>query len=405
MNPSSSDPIPEVLLGKRRIARDEPVFIIAEVGTSHMGDLSRARELIDAAAESGADCVKFQWVIADEIVHPGAGSIQLPGGSIAIWERFRQLERPVAFYSRLKEYTEQRGLVFLCSPFGPESARRLLELNISAVKIASPELNYYPLLQIVSGLPLILSTGVSEMEDIDRCVAFLKNGVVPGSINTAAAAANHPEAFMPEPAGAVGDLPRAVLLHCITAYPAPEEEYNLRILPLLAKKFRLPVGTSDHSADPIIVPLLSLAEGASMIEKHFTLSRNNPGLDDPIALEPGDFSSMCRHLRESETEDGPVVLDECRRLFGHSRVDAVLGTGEKVLAPSEAKFYQTTKRSVVALHALKPGDIISAHNTALLRCEQNRSAGVPPHQWESILGMVVNKQIPAGEGIQRDKLR
>ncbi|MGC9312655.1 MAG: N-acetylneuraminate synthase family protein [Sediminispirochaetaceae bacterium] len=372
-NPHSAGPLQ---IGRRWIGSGNPVFIIAEAGTSHMGDISHARELIDAAAESGADCVKFQWVIADEIVHPRAGSIELPGGPVPIWQRFRQLERPASFYAELKEYTEERGLFFLCSPFGTKSARQLLALEVEAVKIASPELNHYPLLQAVSGLPLIISTGVSELRDIERCLAYLGG-------------AGHTD----------GSAVRTALLHCITAYPAPEEEYNLRVVPLLSTLFGVPAGLSDHSKDPLVVPLLALSQGASIIEKHFTLSHGSSGLDDPIALDPGQFASMSRHLREGEHLGADQLIEECRREFSEQRVEAVLGSGKKTLAPSEARFYRSTNRSIVALEDLEPGEIISRRNSALLRSEQNRTAGLEPHHWESVIGREVKTRIPAGEGI------
>lgn len=380
---SSRDPYiaKPLQIGRRRIGADNPVLIIAEAGTSHMGDISHARELIDASAESGADCVKFQWVIADEIVHPRAGSIELPGGPVPIWQRFRQLERPASFYAELKEYTEERGLFFLCSPFGTESARQLLDLEVEAVKIASPELNHYPLLEAVSGHPLILSTGVSELKDIERSLAYLGE-------------TGHTD----------GSSVRAALLHCITAYPAPEEEYNLLVVPLLSKLFGVPAGVSDHSRDPLIVPLLALSQGACIIEKHFTLSHSSSGLDDPIALDPGQFASMCRHLREGESLGADQLIEECRRDFSDQRVEAVLGSGNKTLAPSEVRFYRNTNRSIVALEDLETGDIISRRNSALLRSEQNRTAGLEPHHWESVIGRTVKTHIAAGEGIMWEDL-
>src|SRR6056297_3493639 len=135
------------------------ITLVAEAGTAHLGDRERAKRLIDAAAAAGADYIKFQWVIADEIVHPNAGAITLHGKAVRIWERFKALERPPEFYASLKDETEQRGLRFLCSPFGEKSAAGLRALAVEAVKIASPELNHYPLLSAVAGLPLLLSTG------------------------------------------------------------------------------------------------------------------------------------------------------------------------------------------------------------------------------------------------------
>ena len=384
-------------IGGRRIGRKGPVLIVAEAGTSHGGELSHARELIDAAAESGADCVKFQWVIADEIVHPLAGSIRLPGGPTPIWERFRRLERPASFYAKLKEYTEERGLLFLCSPFGPHSARLLLQLGVEAVKIASPELNHYPLLYEVTGYPLLLSTGVSSLGDIEMCLDYLRS-----------ADPVRPDESIGVPSatfrgrGAPGL--QAALLHCITAYPAPEEEYNLRVVPLLSRVFGTVCGVSDHSSDPLIVPLLSVSQGARIIEKHVCLDRKTSGLDDPIALEPKGFASMCAHIRDAESLPARRIVDDCRRLFSAPRVDAVLGHGRKVLAPSEKNFYRTTNRSLVALHDLAPGDVLSDRNTALLRCEQNRRPGLAPRYRDIVMGAAVRRPVAAGDGICWDTI-
>ena len=379
---TSNTPHPyEISIGERRIGPALPVLVIAEAGTSHMGDTGHARELIDAAAESGADCIKFQWVIADEIVHRSAGNITLPGGSIPIWERFRQLERPASFYAELKEYTEKHGLLFLCSPFGTESARQLLDLKVEAVKIASPELNHYPLLKATAKSPLLLSTGVSSLGDIERSIDYVR------SLNNETPARC-----------------RNALLHCITAYPAPEEEYNLRLIPLLSRIFGLPVGVSDHSRDPLLVPLLAVSQGACIVEKHFTLSRKNQGLDDPIALVPEEFSSMCRQIRKGENIPSGQLIEYCRSMFSPDRVSSVLGNGRKSLAPSEVPFYRSTNRSVVALTDLAVGSIISSENTALLRSEQNRRPGVGAHHWKSVIGAALKKPVTAGDGISWDTL-
>ncbi len=138
-------------------------FIIAEAGTSHGGDLKKGKELVHAAAESGADCIKFQLVYADEIIHPKTGTVPLPGGDVPLYETFRKLEQPPEFYASLRETAGNAGIGFLCTPFGIQSARILRELGVEMLKIASPELNYVPLLEEIAGcgMPIILSTGVS----------------------------------------------------------------------------------------------------------------------------------------------------------------------------------------------------------------------------------------------------
>ena len=232
-------------VGARRFGPGK-ALVIAEIGTGHGGDLAKARELIAAASESGADCVKFQCVFADEILHPHTGQVLLPGGAIALYDRFRQLEEDEDFYAALKEYAEATGLLFLCTPFGLRGARLLRRIECEAMKIASPELNHFPLLDEVAsyGLPVILSSGVSVLGDIDRALGH----------------------FPARGANGVGDAPGVALLHCVTSYPAPATEYNLRVLGSLGALFGLPIGVSDHSLDPVLVPALSIAAGGVIVE-------------------------------------------------------------------------------------------------------------------------------------------
>jgi sialic acid synthase SpsE len=150
-------------------------LIIAELGTSHNGDLQKLKDMAHAACDAGAGCIKLQMVFADEILHPNTGIVALPTGSIRLYDRFRQLERPLEFYAEAKEHIESLGLLFLCTPFGLKSAKLLRSLGPQIVKIASPELNFTGLLQEVAawGLPVLLSTGVSTLGDIEEALGVL----------------------------------------------------------------------------------------------------------------------------------------------------------------------------------------------------------------------------------------
>jgi len=367
-------------------------LVLAEIGTSHEGDLGRAKELIAAAAEAGADGAKFQAVYAEEILHPKSGFVELPGGRIPLFDRFKALERPLEFYAALKEETEAKGLWFVCSPFGIRSARILHQIETKVLKIASPELNHYPLLEEVASyhVPLLISTGVSTLGDIERALSVLQKRVsekdegVPSKIP-----------FSP-----------LTLLHCITAYPAPEEEYNLSLLPNLEGVFGVPVGVSDHSRDPVLVPVLSVLEGARVIEKHFTLDQKGSGLDDPIALNPSEFQTMVMEVRSAflEVRAGrrAHVVEALEARYGKDRVRNVLGDGVKRLAPSEKGNYRTTNRSIHALKDLRKGEMLSEENCALLRTEKNLKPGLGPELWKIVLGKLLVRDVEAGEGIQWD---
>jgi N-acetylneuraminate synthase len=348
---------------------------------------------VAAASASGADAAKFQAVYAGEILHPACGPVELPGGSVPLYERFRSLERGQEFYAELKDLCEKAGLLFICSPFGIQSARILKEIGTPVFKIASPELNHFPLLREAAayGRPLILSSGVSRLGDIEKAITLIRETAPdPGE----------------KQAGKTAALPPLTLLHCVTAYPAPEEQYNIRLIPNLAALFGIPVGVSDHSPDPILVPALAALCGAAVIEKHFTLDSSGGGLDDPIALRPPDFALMVKEVRAAQTEAAAGRAGEAREAYeaayGEDRVRRVLGNGVKTLAPAEAASYATTRRSIHALRDIPEGECFSEENTALLRSEKNLRAGLWPDMWEAILGRPASRDIPAGEGIVWD---
>jgi len=372
-------------------------LIIAELGTSHNGDLSKAKEMAAAAAESGAGCVKLQMVFAEEILHPNTGEVSLPGGSIRLYDRFRQLETPAEFYADVKEYVESLGLLFLCTPFGLKSAKLLKELKPKIVKIASPELNYTALLREVSGwgLPILLSTGVSKLGDIEE--ALLQLGIRSEELGI-----NRDKKAESRGGSSLFLIPNSslLILHCVTAYPAPETDYNLRVLQSLQSVFGVSVGVSDHSLDPCLVPSLAICQGAVVIEKHFCLSRGDPGLDDPIALPPRDFALMSGALRRAAGQDPEKTLADISLERGSSLVEAVLGNGVKMLAPSEQDNYERTNRSLHALRDIKPGETITPEHFAVLRTEKVLRPGLPPSWAERICGRQARQFIPAGQGIR-----
>ncbi|MCL2245300.1 MAG: N-acetylneuraminate synthase family protein [Treponema sp.] len=349
-------------------------LIIAELGTSHSADTAKAREMVSAAAENGADCIKTQMVFADEILHPNTGVVPLPSGNIRLYDQFKALEAPPEFYAEIKEYTESKGLLFLCTPFGLKSASILKGIQPKVIKIASPELNFTGLLEEVSGwnLPVLLSTGVSKLGDIEKAVEIFKG---------------------------TGDL-RICLLHCVTSYPAPETDYNLRLLPNLSAVFGVPAGVSDHSSDPCLVPALSVSMGACVIEKHFCLSKTDSGLDDPIALPPDAFSKMAKAVRVAAEEGPDKTIARYSGERGASLIEQILGNGVKELALSEKANYRCTNRSVHALRDIQKGEILKSGDYAVLRTEKVLRPGLEPYLEKELEGRAAQNFIPSGEGIR-----
>jgi len=346
-------------------------LVIAELGTSHNGDLIKAKEMTEAAAQAGADCIKFQLVYADEILHPNTGDVILPGGRIKLYDRFKTLETKPEFHAEIKEFTESLGLLYLCTPFGLKSASILHELKLKFVKIASPELNFTGLLEEIAGwkIPALLSTGVSTLGDIERAIDIFKDV-------------------------------KPCLLHCVTAYPAFETDYNLRLLPNLSSVFGVSVGVSDHSLDPELIPVLAYCMGAIVIEKHFCLSRNDPGLDDPIALPPDEFLKMTRAVRNAAETGIEQTIKYYKKEKGDELIEKILGSGIKELAPSEKANYGYTNRSIHALREIKPGESINKGDYAVLRTEKNLRPGLEPFWEKALAGKTAGNIIPAGEGIR-----
>lgn len=364
-------------------------LIIAEIGTSHEGSLEKAFKMIDEACESGADAIKFQWVYADEILHPDTGYVKLPTGNIRLYDRFKQLECDFEFYKKCLDYVHQKGCKFCCSPFGLKSLKELLALNPDIVKIASPELNHYPMLKALADyrnnqiknekkpVPVIVSSGVSKIADIEKAFEILGKHDVS-------------------------------LLHCITSYPAPESEYNLKVIKNLKNVFGVECGVSDHSLDPILVPVLSIACGGSIIEKHITLSRQTDGLDDPVALEGEQFAVMCHCVHQTEAtfrHYGDDVgfsrtVEQLSEQFSKEKVLEVLGDGVKTLAPAESQNYGRTNRSLHYMQDFDCGAKITLENIGVLRTEKVLTPGIGPEFLETILGKTLKRSVSSGEGVQ-----
>lgn len=364
-------------------------LIIAEIGTSHEGSLEKAFQLIDAAADAGADAIKFQWVYADEILHPDTGFVKLPTGNIRLYDRFKQLECSVDFYKQCIDYVHSKNCQFCCSPFGVRSLKELLELKPDIVKVASPELNHFPMLKALAEyraeqkargeemVPVVLSSGVSKLKDIEKALEIV-------------------------------GTEKVSLLHCITSYPAPESEYNLKLIGNLKNICGIECGVSDHSLDPILVPSISIACGGTIIEKHITLSRKTAGLDDPVALEPEQFGVMVHVVHQSEASirhygeelGRQRIIEQIADQYGMEKVLEVMGNGVKKLAPSETANYGRTNRSLHFMNKMSAGQIVQQQDIGVLRTEKVLTPGIGPEFLDDIIGKTLAHAVESGSGVQ-----
>jgi sialic acid synthase SpsE len=349
------------------------MFVIAEIGTSHEGSLDKAKLLVEKAKDAGANCVKFQWVYADEILHPDTGFVNLPTGKIPLYQRFKELEVSPDFFYKLREFSSEINIDFMCSPFGPKSLVELLQINPDFIKIASPELNYIQLLQLLNEkntnkIPVVLSSGVSKISDIENAL----------------------ECF--------SSLDDITLLHCVTSYPAPETDYNLNLIKNLSGIFGINTGVSDHSLSPYIVPLLSYFCGATMLEKHITLNNEDLGLDDPVALNIENFKKMTDAINQTKLVSKENLYLELKKHFG-SIIDDTLGSGKKELAKSEKDNYLRTNRSLRFIKDLKQGDVIRSSDIGILRTEKVLEVGLHPSFLNNFIGKQVCKNIKSGDAV------
>lgn len=330
------------------VGNDRPVFVIAEAGVNHNGDIELAKKLIDVACAAGADAVKFQTFRADAIATIDApkASYQLATTSSdqSQFEMLRQLELSPDAHHVLKDHCSARNLTFLSTPFDHEAADFLETLGVPAFKISSGDLTNTPLLQHVARKmkPLILSTGMATLQEVNDALAAIKE---------------------------TGN-DKVVLLHCVTQYPAPPNEVNLRAMETMRRAFDVPVGFSDHT-EGIEVSLAAVALGAVVIEKHFTLDRNLPGPDHRASLEPGQLHALISGIRS---------------------IEAALGDGVKQPSPAEIKTASVARRSIVAARTLQAGAILTEENLVLKR----PGTGLPPSMLKSIMGKRVREEIPAG---------
>ena len=230
-------------------------------------------------------------------------------------------------------------------------------------------------------VPVILSSGVSRLSDIDKAVRIVgREGVS--------------------------------LLHCITSYPAPEDEYNIRLVKSLKDVFGIETGLSDHSLDPVLVPVLSTACGGTIIEKHFTLSRQTSGLDDPVALEPEQFALMVHTVHQTEAtfrHYGEALgmertLSQLSEQYGQERLEAVLGDGVKRLAPAEEANYGRTNRSLHFMRDMKAGEVIGEGDVAVLRTEKVLSPGLTPDWLDKAVGAKLARDVTSGAGVQEEDI-
>jgi N,N'-diacetyllegionaminate synthase len=335
----------------------EPVFVIAEAGVNHNGDLAIALRLCDAAHASGADAVKFQTFRAQDLVLPGAPTADYQARETGEQDQFamlRKLELSQGQHETIKAHCDAIGIEFFSTPFSTDAVDMLVRLGVRRIKLSSGELTHKALVERAAAarLPLLVSTGMATMEEIAEALQWI--------------------------AAARGNLGGVTLFHCTSAYPAPDSTLNLNALRSMARDFGVAIGYSDHSLG-IEAPLAAVALGATVIEKHLTLDRKLPGPDHSASIEPDEFGRMVAGIR---------------------RVSAMLGDGVKAPTPEERNTARVARRSVAAAIDIAPGTAITE---AMLVCRRP-ATGIAPRDLPRVIGRVALAAIPAGTVLHWDQL-
>lgn len=319
----------------------EKVLIIAEAGVNHNGSMVLAKKLIDAAIYSGADYIKFQSFKTDKLVSRNARQADYQQNNIigtdnSQYSMLKKLELSPDQHFELISYCNDNGIKFFSTAFDIDSINFLAKLKLGLWKIPSGEITNYPYLKTIAlqHEPVILSTGMCDMADIDAALSVLLNfGMNKEQIS---------------------------ILHCNTEYPTPMKDVNLRAMNSIAEKFGVKVGYSDHTIG-IEVPIAAVALGASIIEKHFTLDRNMEGPDHKASLEPDELKTMVNAIRN---------------------IEKALGSKNKNVTESEKKNITAARKSIVALTSINEGDLFSEFNLTVKR----PGIGISPMLWESVIG-------------------
>lgn len=343
----------DIKLGSRCIGEGHPCFIIAEAGVNHNGDIALAKKLIDIAADSNADAVKFQTFKADKIVSESAEKAEYQKCKTkeneSQYQMLKKLELLESDFKELKAYAETKNILFLSTPFDKESADFLDNIGVPLFKIASGEITNLPFLQHIAKKkkPVILSTGMATLGEIEEALdTLIKEG-----------------------------LENIILLHCITSYPAKMKDANLKVMETLRSSFKLPVGLSDHTLG-INVAVASRALNACVIEKHFTLDKKLPGPDHSASLEPAELKLLVEGIRD---------------------IEIALGDGIKKPTQEEENIKKFARKKIVAATDILKNTVITEEMVNIKRI--GTEEGLLPKYLNTILGRKTRFDIKANSPI------
>lgn len=339
--------VPSITIADRHIGSDFHPYVIAELSANHNGKLETALQIITEAKAAGADAVKLQTYRPDTItLDCNSEEFQIKGGlwdGKSLYELYEEAHTPWEWHKPLFDHARKLGITIFSSPFDPTAVDLLEDLNVPAYKIASFEAVDIPLIRYVAstGKPMIISTGMADAEETREAIDTAREG----------------------------GCKELAILHCVSGYPAPAEDYNLRTVPDMIERFGLVTGLSDHTLDNTTA-IASIALGAAIIEKHFTLNRNGGGPDDSFSLEPSDLTALCRDARTAWSALGTIEY------------------GRKTSELPNLKF----RRSLYVVQDVKSGETFTEKNVRSVR----PGYGLAPKYLDQVLGKKASRDVARG---------
>jgi N-acetylneuraminate synthase/N,N'-diacetyllegionaminate synthase len=326
----------KIKIANKFVGDNHPVFITAEAGINHNGNVKTAKEMVREAKESGSDAIKFQTFKADDL----ASEIS------PFYKIFKKLELDDSEFGEISDFAKSQDIIFYSTPFSEEAVDLLTRLHVPVFKIASGDLTHIPLIRYVATKkkPMILSTGMADLAEIKKSIASIK------SKNN-----------------------KIMIMHSVSAYPTPENEVNLKAIETLKNRFPYPVGFSDNGPD-LLVPLCAISLGANLIEKHFTLNQKMRGPDHSFSADPKQFKNLVESAR---------------------KIEQMFGDGIKRCQPSELANRTNARRSILSKVPIEKGTIITEGMIAVKR----PAIGILPQYFDKVIGNIVKRRIRSDEPI------
>jgi len=327
-----------IKIAEKQIGKKYPVFVVAEAGINHNGNVKIAKNMISSAKDCGADAIKFQTFRAGDLASKKSKFFKI----------FKKVEIDYTHLGELSDHAKKERIIFFSTPFSEEAVDVLADLHVPAFKIASGDITHIPLIKKAASKkkPIIISTGMSNFAEIDFAVKAIKSE------------RNN----------------KIIIMHSVTSYPTPSSDANLRAINTLQCRYKYPIGYSDNGAG-ILVPIIAVSLGARIIEKHFTLSKKMNGPDHYFSADPNELSLLVKKIRETEI---------------------ILGDGKKNPQPSELQNIQHARRSIIALVDIKKGDKLTYSNIAIKR----PGIGITPLNFHKIIGASAKRNIKIDQPIK-----